>query len=324
MTGSRPDPHLPDDLDPTGVRALLANLPDPGPMPQDLVARISQSLALEQERRTTGSAGGTAHPFGSTLGHTDASLGHHDSAHQDTEQSPSEQSPSIEQGMAAERTPDGVISLAAERQRRRPGRTVIWLGGAAAVAMVATFSANQLLGDGSDSNLSAAVPGAHDAADDGAEAGGVAEPGRGDGEGARPDAAGGDSAPAQPEVDSEPPAAAADDSASTDMGSNSLADVVFTATGTVPLSETQLGDQVSDWVATTPTEGTGTWSAQLAADCITDRALQVAGADQVMVSEATWQGEPAMLVVAEHAKGGSAWVLTSDCGEVLTGPISYP
>lgn len=312
MTGSRPDPHLPDDLDPTGVRALLANLPDPGPMPQDLVARISQSLALEQERRTTGSAGGTAHPFGSPLGH-------HDTAHQDTDQSPS-----IEQGMAAERTPEGVISLAAERQRRRPGRTVMWLGGAAAVAMVATFSANQLLGDGSDSNLSAAVPGAHDAADDGAEAGGVADPGRGESEAAPSDAAGGDPAPAQPEVDSEPPAAAGDDSASTDMGSNSLADVVFTATGTVPLSDTQLGDQVSDWVASTPTQGTGTWSAQLAADCITDRGLKVSGADQVMVSEATWQGEPAMLVVAEHAKGGSAWVLTSDCGEVLTGPISYP
>ncbi|MFC7490589.1 MULTISPECIES: hypothetical protein [unclassified Knoellia] len=34
-----------DDLDPTGMRALLRGLPDPGPMPDDLVRRIHASLA---------------------------------------------------------------------------------------------------------------------------------------------------------------------------------------------------------------------------------------------------------------------------------------
>ena len=34
-----------DDTDPTGMRALLRGLPDPGPMPDDLVARIQHSLA---------------------------------------------------------------------------------------------------------------------------------------------------------------------------------------------------------------------------------------------------------------------------------------
>ena len=43
-------PPDPDD-DPTGMRALLSSLPDPGPMPDDLVARITASLAEEQERR---------------------------------------------------------------------------------------------------------------------------------------------------------------------------------------------------------------------------------------------------------------------------------
>ncbi len=33
-----------DDLDPTGVRALLAALPDPGPMPEQLAARIQAAL----------------------------------------------------------------------------------------------------------------------------------------------------------------------------------------------------------------------------------------------------------------------------------------
>jgi hypothetical protein len=45
-----PGPPDPDD-DPTGMRALLSSLPDPGPMPDDLVARITASLAAEHERR---------------------------------------------------------------------------------------------------------------------------------------------------------------------------------------------------------------------------------------------------------------------------------
>lgn len=45
--------------DPTGIRALLSALPDPGPMPADLVARISASIAEEQSAR----AGGTVVPL---------------------------------------------------------------------------------------------------------------------------------------------------------------------------------------------------------------------------------------------------------------------
>jgi hypothetical protein len=49
----RPDP---DDLerDPTGIRALLGALPDPGPMPADLVDRINASIAAEQTSRQPG------------------------------------------------------------------------------------------------------------------------------------------------------------------------------------------------------------------------------------------------------------------------------
>lgn len=46
-----PGPPEPDE-DPTGVRALLSSLPDPGPMPADLVARISASIAAEQSSRS--------------------------------------------------------------------------------------------------------------------------------------------------------------------------------------------------------------------------------------------------------------------------------
>ncbi len=44
------DDTAPVEHDPTGVRALLASLPEPGPMPDDLVARISAALAVEAQR----------------------------------------------------------------------------------------------------------------------------------------------------------------------------------------------------------------------------------------------------------------------------------
>lgn len=46
-----PPSHGADEPDPTGIRALLGSMPDPGPMPTDLVARITASLAAEQEAR---------------------------------------------------------------------------------------------------------------------------------------------------------------------------------------------------------------------------------------------------------------------------------
>lgn len=53
-----------EDLDPTGVRALLSSLPEPGPMPHDLAERITASLRQEQERRSTG-GGASVTPLGS-------------------------------------------------------------------------------------------------------------------------------------------------------------------------------------------------------------------------------------------------------------------
>lgn len=47
VTGPRPPAEESPEVDPTGMRALLSSLPEPGPMPADLVARIT--AALEQE-----------------------------------------------------------------------------------------------------------------------------------------------------------------------------------------------------------------------------------------------------------------------------------
>ena len=53
MVSTPPVPSgRPEDRDdPTGIRALLAGLGDPGPMPADLVDRINASIAAEQQAR---------------------------------------------------------------------------------------------------------------------------------------------------------------------------------------------------------------------------------------------------------------------------------
>ncbi|MGB8382538.1 MAG: hypothetical protein WCG47_15060, partial [Dermatophilaceae bacterium] len=61
---SRPMGAAEDD-DPTGVRALLAALPDPGPMPEDVAARVLARLA---DAHSGHSAAGDAHGGGAAAG----------------------------------------------------------------------------------------------------------------------------------------------------------------------------------------------------------------------------------------------------------------
>lgn len=99
----------PEELDPTGIRDLLAALPDPGPMPDDLVARIEARLEEEQAARV--------------------------------------QAPPP----APDRPAASVVPLSAGRDRRRPGRTLLWLGAAAAGVVVTAAVVPQLL-DGIGTN----------------------------------------------------------------------------------------------------------------------------------------------------------------------------
>ena len=62
ITPRQPSGESPED-DPTGVRALLASLPEPEPMPAYLVERISASLAAEQANRSPALAGATVVPL---------------------------------------------------------------------------------------------------------------------------------------------------------------------------------------------------------------------------------------------------------------------
>lgn len=277
MPGSRPDSNLPhdEDLDPTGVRALLANLPDPGPMPDELVARISQSILLEQERRTQGSA-------------TLAS----DSSSSEAPVSPP-------------------VSLTAERHRRRPARTVLWLGGAAAVAMVATASVNQFFDDGTDSGVSAQAP-AREASDAGSDAGSPA-PASSQSDAAADDAPSADS-------DSQADGESAQDDAAAPQASPE-ADVQGMS-GTLSLSETNVAAQVEEWLTAEPTPGATSWTTRQVNDCIEDQGLDTSPTARVLVANATWTDEPAMVLVARTSTGGTAWVLTPSCDSVLTGPIA--
>ena len=62
ITPRHPSGESPED-DPTGVRALLASLPEPEPMPAYLVERISASLAAEQANRSPALTGATVIPL---------------------------------------------------------------------------------------------------------------------------------------------------------------------------------------------------------------------------------------------------------------------
>lgn len=296
MTGSRHEPTpSPDDLDPTGVRALLANLPDPGPMPDDLVARIAQSLELEQQRRASGASGeATAHAVAGE-------------AHP----------------QSAPATDDAVVSLADERARRRPGRTVLWLGSAAAVAMIATVSVNQLFGDAGDSGLSAQVPSHHagDDSDSAADAGGA------------PDSAADEAEPpaAAPTVGDEQEGSAAEGG---DAGTEDSADGgalgalgdewddtdLLSLSGTATLSSGGWASEVETLLSATPEESL--LDRIEATDCLEASSLAVEDAERVLLSDALWDGEEARLLIAESPDRGVAWVLTPDCGTILSGPAS--
>lgn len=285
MTGSTPDPRTPDDdLDPTGVRALLANLPDPGPMPDELMARISQSLELEQRRRAAHAA---------TAASTEAST-------------PAE---------PADGAGGSVVSLDTERARRRPGRTILWLGGAAAVAMVATLSVNQLVdGDSADSGVAANVPASSasdsEALDEAEDAGAADEGGGEDG------AAAGDAA--QPE----PPALPDHGAMATPGGSDAESAVqITTASGTVTLSASGWAQEADSWLADNPGRGQGDLTLEQAADCLALADLDTRLAPEVVMARATWDDQPGMLVVTEGTAASTGWVLSPDCLDVLSGPV---
>ncbi|MDO5739156.1 MAG: hypothetical protein Q4P07_03300 [Ornithinimicrobium sp.] len=160
------------------MRALLRALPEPGPMPEELIARIQARLAIEQEHRTNGT---------------------------------SDLSPAAALGRG-----DNLIDLAAERSSRRPGRTLAILGAAAVGLMLTTVAINQFVGFGGTPGADSAAfaPTTGRSADDGAgaDSGAQADDASGGAEAGPPAAA------ASGEAQEQAAAGAADEGSQTDSG----------------------------------------------------------------------------------------------------------
>lgn len=289
MTTADHDDDAQVENDPTGVRALLSSLPDPGPMPDTVFARISASLQEEQERREQ-----------------EATFGH-DSA------------------------PD-VISLAAERHRRRPMRTLTYLGAAAGLAVAATVVSTQLFGpgDGGGSGISADVGNTNARPTDAGAPGNAGEQEGADGAADEDTAADagkaedndGDeaAAPQDDEVAAErPPMSAAE----TAPGQSELAYRI--ADDEVALTSTDFAADVSRWYTASPATADGTDSEL--ANCLDVLGSGVSSDAAVLLAPGSLDGEPVVLALqTEPSK--IAWALDASCvdgaGEILQGPSVIP
>lgn len=117
----RPDEEF--ERDPHGMRDLLANLPDPGPMPEHVSARIEAALRVEQKARTSDGA-----------------------AHENV-------TPLVARNDRAEQNDRAAGSSSTSADTARPSRTQRWLrpvaglGAAAAIGIGALAGVNALNGD---------------------------------------------------------------------------------------------------------------------------------------------------------------------------------
>lgn len=169
---SRPMGAAEDD-DPTGVRALLAALPDPGPMPEDVAARVLARLADAHSGHSAagdahggGAAAGDAHSGGPTaIGGTtearSASQGRDsfsaDVADDDTVDGHGLGSPDEEWELATVLPFETVVQPRTTRGSRRPPRWLMVGGAVATVGAVLIGATAVYRGLTSDSSLSASV-----------------------------------------------------------------------------------------------------------------------------------------------------------------------
>ncbi|MGD8199392.1 hypothetical protein ACQE98_01850 [Ornithinimicrobium sp. W1679] len=274
------------EADPTGMRALLSSLPDPGPMPEDLVRRIEARLAVE--------AHAAARPS------------------------------------SRPRPADHLVDLAAERSRRRPGRTVAILGVAAAGLLTTTVGLGQALDGGIFGSRTAMDTAAqYPSGADAAGAGGQADAGAGqddagnDGSGADEDA-GADqrSDDSATEMDDGAAAGGAQGGTEEAAGSMMAADApslpedvqILGSLGTVT-REDYLGrvQQVADGSTPQAEAGRLTWS-------------QVAGCwsatgsphrwDSVHAAEAELSDDPVVVLLGTSGDRGEAFLMPWPCTTV--------
>ncbi|MFX0539002.1 hypothetical protein ACQBAT_15785 [Ornithinimicrobium sp. Y1847] len=295
---SSPHPEDEDhEVDHTGIRELLRSLPDPGPMPDDLVARIEARLAVEQAHRAHNSAPATP-------------------AHR----------------MVAG---DRVVDLAAERGRRRPARTMTILGAAAGGLLVTTIAMSQLGGGSGPGNDTAAYapPGSTESragehsSDD--AAGGAAQDGESgaeDGQAGAADAATADSGTESSELlgegaDGDDAGAESADAAATDEGIGGLS---ATAADVAVLDD--LGALDADWATTmsaavdaweSPAENVNfhvaqansCWSAAFDGGSQDGASVDEAAFDERFAALGEYDDEPVVVLLGRESSGSGVAVL---------------
>lgn len=293
MSGPVDGPHDPpraheppdDEVDPTGIRALLAGLPDPGPMPDDLVRRIEARLEVEQTAREQESS----RPLG--------------------------------------RHADRVVDLAAERGRRRPGRTLAWLGAVAAGLVVTAAVVPQLvdgLGGNGGADTAAYYPSAQRDADDDAGAGSEAGDGTDGGEAGgaldQPGTASDDETVAGEALDDED-AGSGPPEALWGLGGELvlLPDLGLVETGTLTQSLV-LAVEEQDAAGTAPPRLSGVLTEGEAVSCWRELAdthsfdRYVAAPARAVLPEGQREGEPVVALLGLDDDGAaSSWILPHGC-----------
>lgn len=312
MNNSARDDHD-HEVDPTGVRALLSGLPDPGPMPDDVVARISESLQGEQQQRAHAVQGAGTQPHNAP-----GPPGPHHAPMASGTAGPPGQS-------------DGnVVDLDARRRRR-------WTGGllaaAAAVAVGTAVVASQLSGSNvpdvvtADASRDTLDRGEGNSADDSAADAPADEPApapESDGEVAQDS----DDPFADPTDDSTmgaQPDADDGDAAAGDAGFDPL---TFGLNGVVELTSDNVQSEVAAWYGESEDDLYEHLDPSLGpaveADVTSACAASLAGTEAesrgaFVVSHATYNGEDAILFVTfDAAPPALAWVLPASCAD---GPV---
>lgn len=336
--------HDHDEVDPTGVRALLSSLPDPGPMPAALVARITASLQAEQlHRSTTDAAAPDQARVASGRPNDDHTNQHHTNEHHTNHQW-GDQAP--HEGEGPREHPPGVVDLGAERARRRPAWTTALLAGAAAIAVGAVVITSGVLPNRDQVTVagdSAALEDTGDADPELAdqEVGAPAQaPGPASEERAD-DADGGDSlldeeAEPDPGVAREPSTGEFPPEAEATLGAQDVGGpTVRVNVGVLELNSVEYIEQIETWFAQSLDPVDSDEAAAAAADApdvigayaCAAQALVTRPNSDVVVSLARWDGRDVVLVTELATDPVLVWVMPSECltgtGEPLLGPLEF-
>lgn len=304
------DPAAPEP-DPTGMRELLAALPDPGPMPPEVAQRITAALQHEQRHRM---------------------------GHPTPEDRPSPEPDHTRRGRL---TPAATVGSLDSRRHSRVPHVLAAAASVAAVALAGVVVLDQVAGDGSLGDMAAVYWNGDNGSSSDAAGGGSAEA-ESDRGGAREqseDSAAGAESREKPgtagESESDPDAGAGaepeDERESGDQLAVPLAGDLRVIAVTAPLSSRTFATGVRTAMesADPPSQAADAQlSTRAGQACVTATGESMAD-QQWTVSAITLDGDDAVLVVATD-RTDQAWALAAQCAvgdssaPVLLGPVEVP